>query len=369
MRERRDALDALLASVETRRADFEHLMQAFTTVIGESFGRAELRARDIGVFLSDSTLATANVIDRQFAEIRDTAGTERERTAAALRATYEQANAELAALFGQTTERFRAAAGEMRDVAGEIQRELEATRAELVHNAEALPRETAEQAAAMRRVVADQIRALGELTDIVQRSGRAFDAAEPVALAATPALEAPRPAPRKYEPPSPPAPARARPAAPVASASPAPAERGPGWLSDLLARASRDERPAAPPPPPATTARKSIELLDAITFDIVRMVDHAGAIEAWDRYRRGERHAFTRRLYTQQGQQAFDEIRRRYQTDSSFRDTVDRYVQEFEQLLSEVSREDPNSMLARTYLTSDTGKVYTMLAHAAGRFD
>jgi hypothetical protein len=26
-------------------------------------------------------------------------------------------------------------------------------------------------------------------------------------------------------------------------------------------------------------------------------------------------------------------------------------------------------MLARGYLTSDTGKVYTMLAHAAGRFD
>jgi hypothetical protein len=26
-------------------------------------------------------------------------------------------------------------------------------------------------------------------------------------------------------------------------------------------------------------------------------------------------------------------------------------------------------MLVRTYLTSETGKVYTMLAHAAGRFD
>jgi hypothetical protein len=25
--------------------------------------------------------------------------------------------------------------------------------------------------------------------------------------------------------------------------------------------------------------------------------------------------------------------------------------------------------VARNYLTSDTGKVYTMLAHAAGRFD
>jgi hypothetical protein len=34
-----------------------------------------------------------------------------------------------------------------------------------------------------------------------------------------------------------------------------------------------------------------------------------------------------------------------------------------------VSRGDRGAAVARNYLTSDTGKVYTMLAHAAGRFD
>ena len=33
------------------------------------------------------------------------------------------------------------------------------------------------------------------------------------------------------------------------------------------------------------------------------------------------------------------------------------------------SREERDPALARTYLTSETGKVYTMLAHASGRFD
>ena len=33
------------------------------------------------------------------------------------------------------------------------------------------------------------------------------------------------------------------------------------------------------------------------------------------------------------------------------------------------SRDDRGQVVARTYLTSETGKVYTMLAHAAGRFD
>ena len=42
---------------------------------------------------------------------------------------------------------------------------------------------------------------------------------------------------------------------------------------------------------------------------------------------------------------------------------------EFERLLEEVSRDDRGQLVVRTYLTSETGKVYTMLAHAAGRFD
>jgi hypothetical protein len=48
---------------------------------------------------------------------------------------------------------------------------------------------------------------------------------------------------------------------------------------------------------------------------------------------------------------------------------VDRYIGHFEQLLSEVGRNDRGHGVTRTYLTSDTGKLYTILAHAAGRFE
>ncbi|MFD0463750.1 hypothetical protein ACFQY9_19825 [Microvirga aerilata] len=99
------------------------------------------------------------------------------------------------------------------------------------------------------------------------------------------------------------------------------------------------------------------------------MIDHDAAVELWDRYKRGEGNVFTRRLYTLQGQQTFEEIRRKYRADNEFKQTVDRYVEEFERLLAEVSRDDRDSMLTKTYLTSETGKVYTMLAHASGRFD
>ena len=49
--------------------------------------------------------------------------------------------------------------------------------------------------------------------------------------------------------------------------------------------------------------------------------------------------------------------------------TVDRYIGEFERLLEDISCDDHGQVLARTYLTSEMGKVYTMLAYAAGRFD
>jgi hypothetical protein len=48
---------------------------------------------------------------------------------------------------------------------------------------------------------------------------------------------------------------------------------------------------------------------------------------------------------------------------------VEQYIHEFERLVEDVARGDRGGAVARNYLTSDTGKVYTMLAHAAGRFD
>ena len=193
----------------------------------------------------------------------------------------------------------------------------------------------------------------------------------------------------------------------VPSLTPAPATPGRGWLTDLLSRASRDEDespkeiqrethresqrepqrepqreiPREPAPreiaretqPPRASEdrppRHSIESLDSLSVDIARMIDHDAAADLWDRYKRGERNVFTRRLYTLQGQQAFDDIRKKYRADREFKQTVDRYISEFERLLDEVSRDDRGQVVARTYLTSETGKVYTMLAHAAGRFD
>ena len=76
---------------------------------------------------------------------------------------------------------------------------------------------------------------------------------------------------------------------------------------------------------------------------------------------------FTRRVYTLQGQQTFDEVRRRYGREADFREAVDRYIDHFSALYEEAVQKDPNGRLAENYLNSDTGKVYTLLAHASGK--
>jgi hypothetical protein len=132
-------------------------------------------------------------------------------------------------------------------------------------------------------------------------------------------------------------------------------------MSDLLARASVDE------PASSRGAVAPVESLDSLSAEIARVVDENALINAWDRFRRGDRTAFSRRLYTAQGQKTFEDVRQRYAEDNDFRLTVDRYLQEFERLLGEVSRDDRDGLLTRSYLASETGKVYSLLAHASGR--
>ena len=303
-------------------------------------------------------------------------------------------------MFQSATERFTEIVQSMKQMASEMQHELDNTRQELRRGILELPQETAETTAQMRRVIVDQIDALAELNRIVARHGREFEAAEPVrepVRRVQEAISTGTGGPRRVDaPPQRPA-ARAEshptappivPPQPQRRAEPPPSNPQAGnggqanWLSDLLNRASQPE----PPQPRGgdgrvvrqeerqvrqeeRPTRHTIELLDSLSVDIARMIDHDAAAELWERYNRGERNVFTRRLYTMQGQKTFEEIRRRYRADREFKQTVDRYIAEFERLLDEVSRDDRGQVVVRTYLTSETGKVYTMLAHASGRIE
>jgi chromosome segregation ATPase len=407
LEQRQNSLKGLLGDLTERSATFDAVLGRYASNVEDSFGRAQARAQEIGATLAAATRGASVAVAGQFESIRDSAAKEREKTAQSLQAAIDQTNAHLSAALDKAAERFRQSVAEVKEMASQVQRELETTRQELRRGVLELPQETSETAEAMRRVVSDQIRALKELAALVSDSGADFDVAEPgqqaVAVAvgssgSAGAARYPQPvnraveAPRRVESASAREAAVARAPEPIASpgvqevlppqpgaaperpagrangsswpASPS-AEPGPaadrsqsGWLSSLLAAASREEPEAAPHAP---------ETLEDLTQSIAGLVDSAAAAETWDRWRRGDAAVVSRRLYTEAGQQAFDEIRRRYRSDPQFRETVTRYVQEFERLLAKVGQNDRDGSQWRAYLMSNTGKVYTILAHASGR--
>jgi hypothetical protein len=383
---RHGGIESLVATLDARTDDFEQRLRRFSGLLDESLDSATTRAREIASIVAETSNESVHTIEQQFDIVRTNAEDQRKRTSETLNTVYEETTGEMQAMFSQSAERFTDIMQGMKLMAAEMQRELEATRTELRRGVLELPQETADSAAQMRRVIVDQIEALAELNRIVARHGRALDAVEPVRREAEPAYAAgggrPQPRPIRPEmgaPGRPPrditgAPTRrpdAPPLSPIQGGKDAGNGRGSGWLSDLLTRASRDDGPAAAPSTAreADRSREAVGSLESLSVDIARMIDHEATAELWERYQRGERGVGSRRLYTTQGQKAFEEIRNKYRADPEFRQTVEHYIHEFERLLEDVSRGDRGPSVARNYLTSDTGKVYTMLAHAAGRFD
>ena len=109
------------------------------------------------------------------------------------------------------------------------------------------------------------------------------------------------------------------------------------------------------------------ERLQSLAVDISRVLETQVSEEDWRRFNKGEKGIFVRKLLGFREKAKLQQVRQTYQEDGTFRDYVTRYLEEFEKLLDEASKRDPNSMLHATFLSSDMGKVYMVLARALDR--
>jgi hypothetical protein len=117
----------------------------------------------------------------------------------------------------------------------------------------------------------------------------------------------------------------------------------------------------------ATSSRHMIETLQAMAIDLDRFLEDDPPLDLLRRYRNGERNVFARRLVSILGREQAEAIGRKYAEDGEFRETVDRYILQFEALMEQTAKSDRENVLVETYLTSQTGKVYVALASAIGR--
>jgi ATP-dependent protease HslVU (ClpYQ) peptidase subunit len=378
--DKKSMLDSLVTTLDLRTTDLDQRLSRFNSLLEESMQAAEARAREIARVVADTASTGSSAISQQFEAVRSAAEEERRLTSEAMHEIYQQGTQEADAMLSQAAERFAGIVQDMRQMASEMQRELESTRTELRRGVLEMPQEAAESTAQMRKVIVDQIEALAELNRIVARHGRGLDVtstarvaereAEPAMAGGGRSVARPAGSASSLPPPDLGAPAVAPPRrteAPPMSPAASDSSRD-GWLSDLLSRADDDsnDTPRQRPQAPSRTNGGS-NPLESLASDIARLLDRDMASDMWDRYQRGERKAFTKRLYTPAGQKTFDEINRKYRAERNFKQTVDRYIVEFERFLDDVARNDRDPNALRNYLTSETGLVYTLLAHAAGR--
>ncbi|OYW45241.1 MAG: hypothetical protein B7Z08_03330 [Sphingomonadales bacterium 32-68-7] len=109
------------------------------------------------------------------------------------------------------------------------------------------------------------------------------------------------------------------------------------------------------------------ESLNSSAIDISKAFANEVTDTAWASYLRGDRGIFTRRAVRLLGTHEARAVAEIYEGDADFRETVNRYIHDFEAMLRSVlSTRDGNAM-AVTLLSADMGKLYVALAQAIER--
>lgn len=109
------------------------------------------------------------------------------------------------------------------------------------------------------------------------------------------------------------------------------------------------------------------ESLNSSAIDITKAFDNDVADTAWASYLRGDRGIFTRRAVRLLDNQQAREVSDIYRADADFRETVNRYIHDFEAMLRSVLSTRDGHALGVTLLSSDPGKLYVALAQSIDR--
>jgi chromosome segregation ATPase len=109
------------------------------------------------------------------------------------------------------------------------------------------------------------------------------------------------------------------------------------------------------------------ESLNSNAIDISKAFANDVTDTAWASYLRGDRGIFTRRAVRLLDSQEARAVAGIYEEDGDFRETVNRYIHDFEAMLRSVLSTRDGHALAVTVLSSDMGKLYVALAQAIER--
>ena len=365
---RHQSIISLLHTVNTKAQDLDNMMRSYAGMVENAMSQAEARAKQVGTALARDTSGQAQAALAQIERLREEAQAHTARAVNDLKGSFETVITQIGRQLEQMRGQFDNTSRGMREAAQQTATDLESLRQEMARRMEALPEHTAQATAAIRKALSEQLREIEAITPVLNRPapGRRARALPPGASA--------RPGSGQFgaAQPFPQFDARGR-----QMAQPEGGDIGKvaGGLAQQLAGASYAPRQAAQQGAPWSPAVRAspraappAQAGGQLRLDeIARAVDYRTATEIWQRFRSGERGVLGRHIYNPDGQATFDEISRRYGQENEFRVTVDRYIADFERLLGEAETRDPAGSMLQNYLTSESGRVYLLLAHASGR--
>jgi hypothetical protein len=394
---RHQAIIGLLHAVNTKGADLDNVMRSYAGMVESALTNAETRAKQVGSALARDTAGQAQQALSQIERLREEAQAHTARAVGDLKSSFETVITQIGRQLEQMRGQFDNASRGMRDAAQKTATDLDSLRQEMQRRMEGLPQQTAQATAAIRKALSDQLKEIEAITPVLTR---------PQIPSSPEPYRQPQLPPRResfrdegHAPEFDDGRGRQAGGAPLdlgavagslsqqMSAAAHAERRGPGgqgqaefrqperrregggWsVGDLLTNADAPGHPPQRPDPfaPRAPRPQAAGGGQGLRLDeIARAIDHRTAAEVWQRFRAGERGVLGRHLYSLDGQQTFDEISQRYDRDGEFRATVDRYIGDFERLLRDAEQNDPSVM--QNYMTSETGRVYLLLAHASGR--
>ena len=110
--------------------------------------------------------------------------------------------------------------------------------------------------------------------------------------------------------------------------------------------------------------------LEALSIDINSIFNKAGKdSDLWKQYYEGDKSAFARYLAKNMTKKQVVAIRDDYENKPDFRVIVDKYIDDFESLITAARNNERSSTLLAMISGSDVGKVYYVLARAIGKLN
>ncbi len=109
-----------------------------------------------------------------------------------------------------------------------------------------------------------------------------------------------------------------------------------------------------------------IDSMHSASIDVGKILSDEVNDKAWAAYLKGDRAVFTRRAVRLIGGGETRALTNHYEEDVEFRDSVNRYVHDFEAMLRRVTLDRDGGPMAVTLMSSDMGKLYAALSPIVG---